>query len=869
MPANFHRRAIIVCGAALALGAFAVYAATAYRTVPFWDAGEFIATSTILGIPHQPSTPLYVLIGRVATLVPVGSIALRMNLLSAVATALMVLFTFLAVERLGRRMFSEAPRAGTASARSQVGTNAAASAPAKPPAAAASVAPARLQVPMQIAPIVAGLVAGALVAFSSTIWFNAIEAEVYSLSGMVVALSLWLVVRWADRASAAKGASAGAWSPSHDFRVLLLVFYLLGLSVGIHLGTYLVLPALLVFVIHQQVGQWGRTFSLLAALGAGLLAVALAGGIAGAMGAGLESGAIGFLVVSLLLLLVPRLRRTTAILLFLLLLGLSVHLFLPIRSHLDPVINESEPDNWRAFWDTLTRAQYPPSNPLVRRAPLDFQFGHMFLRYVREQWPLLPGLAGPVAGTLLVGGAAVAGAWAQARRERSGFALLAMLALVTGPGMVIYLNFTDNEVRERDYFFTPFFQTMAMWAGLGAGTAVQSLAGLRRGETRLPRLAAAGVLVVLIALLPAKIQWFTHDRSRDSIARDYAYNMLVPLPQDSILFTNGDNDTFPLWYLQEVENIRKDVRVVNLSLLNTTWYIRQVRDYEPRVPIRLTDIEIQALQPNIDRKSGKLVLVKDLAVSQILADNQNQRPLYLAVTVPDRMGLDERLTMEGLSHRIHPAPTDVRIELETCRRNVYEVFTPLRGVLTPEGKTDWSIHRDQNQTRLLQNYAAIHFYMAIEYDQRGKVEEALAEAKRAQEVSPGFGGNRLFLGILYEKLGQMANAEMHYRESLAMTGASEDPRLNHRLGWVVAQQGRYDDAVPILRKAIQLGGPGYFDPYGSLFEIHMKLGQVDQAVAILDTWLAAHPEDAEVRQVRDLARSGVFPSDPRKPAEAP
>jgi len=147
--ARFALDPTVLAALLVTLGAILLYARTAYRTVAFWDAGEFIASSWILGIPHQPSTPLYVLLGRLATLVPLGTVAMRVNWLSALPSALAAGFTVLATARLGGR---------------------------------AGLGP--------WARALSGALAGILVTSASSLWTSANEAEVYALSGLMVAIAL-------------------------------------------------------------------------------------------------------------------------------------------------------------------------------------------------------------------------------------------------------------------------------------------------------------------------------------------------------------------------------------------------------------------------------------------------------------------------------------------------------------------------------------------------------------------------------------------------------------------------------------------------------------------------------------------------------
>lgn len=162
-----------------------------------------------------------------------------------------------------------------------------------------------------------------------------------------------------------------------------------------------------------------------------------------------------------------------------------------------------------------------------------------------------------------------------------------LLFFMTGIAIVIYLNGTPQQPRERDYAYAGSYYAYAMWIGMGV-LAIYDL--LRK---KVPGTAAAFASTLLctfaVPVVMAKAEWNDHDRSNRYTSRDFATDYLQSCERNAILFTNGDNDTFPLWYAQEVEGVRTDVRVVNLSLLNTDWYIDQLRrKYYDSDPINIS-----------------------------------------------------------------------------------------------------------------------------------------------------------------------------------------------------------------------------------------------------------------------------------------
>ena len=175
------------------------------------------------------------------------------------------------------------------------------------------------------------------------------------------------------------------------------------------------------------------------------------------------------------------------------------------------------------------------------------------------------------------------------KKDNKNAAVVAMLFFFTGVAIVIYLNQKPFEPRERDYAYAGSCYAFAFWIGLGV-LAIYDFMEKRMSQT-ISAVSATALCLLAVPTIMAKDGWDDHDRSKRTIARDFAADYLNSCAPNAVLFTNGDNDTFPLWYAQEVEGIRTDVRVICLELLNTDWYIDQMvhkaYDSDP-VPFSLT-----------------------------------------------------------------------------------------------------------------------------------------------------------------------------------------------------------------------------------------------------------------------------------------
>ena len=664
------------------------YLLTIEPTASFWDCGEFIASSYKLEVGHPPGNPVFQLFARFFTMfVDNMHAAVAVNAMSAMCSALTILFLYLTIVFFAKRLFKPEEDGSYSLGKA-------------------------------IAIYGSGAVGALAYCFSDTFWFSAVEGEVYAMSSLVTALVFWAMTKWYDQAHTPY---ANRW--------IVLISFLMGLSIGIHLLNLLAIPAL-VFMFYYKQREDGhysmKEYVKIFAISVVILAVILFGIIpylpkiaayvdlffVNTLGLPFNSGAVFFMTVLLgacfwglfRTMKQQKVFANTVLLCFtVIVIGFSLFSIVVIRSAAKTPTNEYQPDNPFTLVRYLGREQYG-SNPLIygqyfdapyeiesttywapvgdkyikaegpgnikymsegkmlfprmwngsdpkyinfykaymgdggRRVAgadhkkptffqnlaffFDFQMNWMYWRYFMwnfagrqndihspspgdrfaGNWecgiPLIDFRLGDQSDApeyllnnkgknhyymlpLILG---LIGIFFQFARDKRGSWLNFLMFFMTGIAIVIYLNQPPYQVRERDYAYAGSFYFFSVWIGLAVAAVYDWVSrkckSEQRGDKAVCEPTIAAVITALFLGVPALMaseNWDDHDRSNRYTAVEMAKNYLNSVGENGILVTHGDNDTFPLWYAQEVENVRPDVRIANTSLLGTDWHIDQMK----------------------------------------------------------------------------------------------------------------------------------------------------------------------------------------------------------------------------------------------------------------------------------------------------
>lgn len=872
--------------------ALIVYWITMEPTASYWDCGEFIAVSYKLEVPHPPGAPFFLLLGRLFSFLSFGDetkVAYWINFSSVLAGAFTSLFLFWSTVLFGRKLMKIRTPEGLTTDRTWVLMG-------------------------------AGLVASLTFTFCDSAWFSNVEAEVYAMSSFFTAFVVWAMLKWDLIEDESK---ANRW--------LLLIFYMMGLSIGVHLLNLVTIPALaLIYYFKKyQPGKWGvvatMLFSLLIIFFINNIIIPGLPSIAGNFeiffvnSVGLPFGS-GVIVFSLILIgaLVYGIRyaqkngkpilNTFLLATAFILIGYSSYAMIVIRANFNPPINENDPSDVMSFVRYLKREQYgsrpllygqyftaelqgydegepiyvkgeeeyeladrkisyrysaadqtifpriwstDPQHQQVYRDLLGLrqgekpkfftdnlyymfshQIGWMYVRYFffnfagresdnqnanwlgpRQWFEKLPETLAENKGRnnfyMIPFFLGLVGMFYQSVHNTRNFVVVALLFVLTGVALVIYLNSPPTEPRERDYIYTGSYYAYSFWVGFAVIAIADALAKALRG------LRTAGIVATLLCLtapaLMAKDGWDDHDRSRRYFSVDSAINYLQSCAPNAILFTGGDNDTFPLWYSQEVEGIRTDVRVVVLSYYNTDWYINQTmrqtyesepfpytltrenyrqggpNDYLPYYDAKIDQVDLKqylellkrnhkglrlyatanavptkelVLKVDVEkvrslgivpdelasmivpemrlRLRGNGLEKKDLAMLDVLATSEWERPLYVNNTSLSQFNVDltPYVVQEGNAYRIlpvlNPNPQQELVNTDVSYTNMTEKFQ-FRNL------DDSTVYYSPDYRQFVQNHRSSFHSLAAALIERGDTVRAKEVVQFSLEKMPDHG----------------------------------------------------------------------------------------------------------------------------------
>ena len=677
------------------------YISTVEPTASLWDCSEFITSAYKLEVGHSPGAPLFMMVGHLFTMfVSPDKVGFMVNVYSALCSAFTILFLFWSITMLVRKVVNKSKDQLTAAEKIMI--------------------------------MGSGAIGALAYTFSDTFWFSAVEGEVYAASSLITAVTFWAILKWEEQAD-----------EKYANRWLVLLCYITGLSIGVHLLNLLVVPAI-VFVYYFKKYKVTRKGVILTILLSIVLLAFLVFGLipltpkiaswfellfVNSFGLPINSGLIFFvlLLAAALAYSVYYTHKKGKVLMNTIMLGLSLcmlgfgsYAMIVIRASANTPMNQNDPDNVFALMGYLNREQYG-SQPLLTgpyyntpatgmdRSPryvrigdkyqkvgevvdykyanktifprmwsqahadvykmyvkgtsptftdnlrffFDYQVNFMYWRYfmwnfagrqndmqatkndpTQGNWISgikfiddarlgstddLPQYFAENRGTnkyyylpLILG---LLGLVFHFKRDKKGFTIVALLFFFTGLAIILYLNQPPNQPRERDYAYAGSFYAFAIWIGFG----VAFIYSLLQKVTN-PKIAAtlAIILGLPVPAILAQQNWDDHDRSGRYIATDVGYNTLISCEKQSIIYTMGDNDTFPLWYNQEVEGVGTDIKVANTQYLYSDWYYEQMMRRTYDAPLLKTSATPEKIAGKIRNEIPIQVKMQQVGLKQAM-----------------------------------------------------------------------------------------------------------------------------------------------------------------------------------------------------------------------------------------------------------
>jgi hypothetical protein len=616
--------------------------------------------------------------------------------------------------------------------------------------------------------------------------------------------------------------------------------------------------------------------------------------------------------------------------------GFTTYTMIVLRANKNLPMNENHPKSFAQLITYLNREQYGDFPMFKRRwsaepekagiyshysSDLDFflkyQMDHMFQRYVA--WNFIGrAMTDPMGRIVHEQDAGVDwkeffgipfflglfGLYMHFRKDWKMASVFLFTFILMGYLITFYQNQQEPQPRDREYFYCGAYFVFALWISLG----IKGLLDIVREKLTSPKAvqpAFYGVLVLSILFVPARMlqrNYFTHDRSKNWVPWDFAYNVLQTCEKDAVLFTQGDNDTFPLWYMQDVEGVRRDVRVVNLSLVNTSWYILQMKNKPAyteakAVPMNLSDAQIENLQPiqweprsvelPVEKEivhqykeqkdiildtsitnHGKIVFtlpntiqfgqtkalrVQDIAVYDIIQANGWKRPIYFASTCsPDaKIGLDEYMWFKGLSWKFEPIKTSqvnygidpVALEANLMNEPADFSKTPRYGYKFRE-LANPKVFFDENTIRIIANYRSAFrglaaYYMNVERDKQ-KSMKVLDRMESLMPSSKIANGwqNAWQMATFYINLGRM--------DRVKEMGLEIEPAC-----------------LSLIEKG-EVDLNSYYNPYRALLDLYDMTNEQEKTLMILRKLEVLYPNDKNLKErikmVESLTKQSSAPA---------